>query len=898
MKRKKYAYGGRAVNMRTPQEDLANYKRNNILANYEAQIAGEPLNHLGQILTNTGLNIASKGLGIAQKEALANGKELEGYARFITDQLPNITGGLNILNQFAEGGLVSKDIINKFSQNINNDMNKTEFFAALGGYAGDPPVKKKTLGSTYNDRDIDFTKKEYDEIMKNYKKMNSEQFEQYARDNFGYNATALRNDLGRARKKYGDLKDSWDLTYGWAGHRMWGTLRDWGNQIGDGLKDTFSFAEGGYIPDVPVEAEGGEVVETPDGYIKELFGPSHENGGINLDLPQGTEIYSDRLIGEDGKTMAERKKARELKLQTLQKKLDKTPTNKLLRRTVDRLKKENEMLDKKDLAYMEQARVANGKYATGGYIKPYPTGRKYADDIIKAGLFNYEDEKPNFFYKGAPRTFIRDYEEAHKYPYTSNTPLSINPDNYASDNSDKTPIDSYTPQVYNGSLDNSSFWNKAKEYGKKVKDSTLGDLSLGDAIGLYANYHGPRELYKNTLEQYSNTPTEKNWFENYGQNALNKLQEQYAHLDNIKNDHLQDLELSRRAAYDRNNQSARSINAARALNLATDAQLNNAYRDIYGDYANRVADIGARESAMLADIDRNVMQGEDRRAERELQNMDNFYSNMARNISDKYKAQGLLGRSINDVQERRDNYNLMNQMFSDFGYNPISKELVAKEDKTNNYKTKVSKPELKRMGNKKTSQESKSLEEQVSEANARLGLMENKTESKKTTVQKKNKEEISQNRKINTPVINLSIEDRIHNSESKYAGSYKATNGNALGKYQHMWSVHNKEIEKITGVNNKEDYLNNPKAQEKYQSHLLKQHYAAAKKWLSKAREIYPDITLDDLAMINHFQPATLVKFAQGRVDLDYVPPAGKGKKNRSLGAYLYGDLYKGVKRG
>ena len=65
-------------------------------------------------------------------------------------------------------------------------------------------------------------------------------------------------------------------------------------------------ATGGRVSGIPVEVEGDEVGETPDGQLLDFNGPSHENGGIETTLPEGTEIYSKRIkIG--GESMADRK---------------------------------------------------------------------------------------------------------------------------------------------------------------------------------------------------------------------------------------------------------------------------------------------------------------------------------------------------------------------------------------------------------------------------------------------------------------------------------------------------------------------------------------------------------------------------------------------------------------
>lgn len=59
-----------------------------------------------------------------------------------------------------------------------------------------------------------------------------------------------------------------------------------------------------------IEVEGDEVAQYPTGDLVQFDGPRHENGGIDVNLPNGTDIYSDR-ISIDNKTMAQRKLERE-----------------------------------------------------------------------------------------------------------------------------------------------------------------------------------------------------------------------------------------------------------------------------------------------------------------------------------------------------------------------------------------------------------------------------------------------------------------------------------------------------------------------------------------------------------------------------------------------------------
>lgn len=68
------------------------------------------------------------------------------------------------------------------------------------------------------------------------------------------------------------------------------------------------FAMGGMVPmlgNVPVELEKDEVFQTPDGQMGQVDAPSHAQGGIDLNLPQQSFVWSDRLKTKNGKTFAD-----------------------------------------------------------------------------------------------------------------------------------------------------------------------------------------------------------------------------------------------------------------------------------------------------------------------------------------------------------------------------------------------------------------------------------------------------------------------------------------------------------------------------------------------------------------------------------------------------------------
>lgn len=137
------------------------------------------------------------------------------------------------------------------------------------------------------------------------------------------------------------------------------------------------FAMGGQIPGVPVEVEGQEVAQMPNGQLSEFKGPSHEQGGIPIALPEGTEIYSKR-IKIDGVSMANRKKKREKQSMTLESLLEKNKTDILLQNALKRTKQNNEYIEnadnqiqdvvKKSLDFQENNNQGVEKFDDGGKI--------------------------------------------------------------------------------------------------------------------------------------------------------------------------------------------------------------------------------------------------------------------------------------------------------------------------------------------------------------------------------------------------------------------------------------------------------------------------------------------------------------------------------------------------
>lgn len=437
------------------------------------------------------------------------------------------------------------------------------------------------------------------------------------------------------------------------------------------------FATGGTVDfNVPIEAEGGEVMEIPGMEPIELNGPNHENGGMDLFVPMDTEFYSKRLLGPNGKTMADRKRDREIKLKKLEKELEKNPNDKTLQKTLSKVKTDNDKLDQEDLDFMNRIKTTKDgiqKFALGGSVNPFLPYIDFESILNPKPLLPEITGTSDDFDLGY-NEIIRPIEKPNKVKF--NFPETLN-----------LPTPNLLPNITKSK--ESTNFNINETLKNITSKNPLKGITLGDAIGMYSNYKGAREMMNNTIKQWEQTPEEINHHANFGKKALNKIQEQYGILEGIKDNALLNSELSRTGTINRNSNATRGINTLRALNLAADAQHDKLASDIMNNYAAQKLNIMDKEAQQLDEIDNAVMSGEMSRADRHLKNQDNFFSNLGRDIATKYQSHKSIGDALNNLKERNTIEALMNQMYKNFEIDANTGEVRAKTSDNTTFKSEV-----------------------------------------------------------------------------------------------------------------------------------------------------------------------------------------------------------------
>ena len=470
------------------------------------------------------------------------------------------------------------------------------------------------------------------------------------------------------------------------------------------LGGSSQFAKGGTVNNPKVEVEGQEVAELPNGQVGEFQGPSHEEGGIKMNLPEGTDIYSKRIKVE-GKTMAERKLSRERKIQSLQRLIEKNPLDKTLRQTLKKIQENNTFLDEKDMLIQNTLHSYNQgiKRAYGGTL----------EDEEEEDDFYYEDEESedeSDMYEDEDEDYTdeeEEDEEEYKMGGTvkkyltgglildEDTDPRNNSSNYVDLNS---VIDPLTLSILKNKniLDVNNITKTVEPTDSGVEKSTtpekegfnlnnlFGEISLGDAIGMAGSLKGAYTGKKNTLANRASDNPNINYFKNYGKEGLETLKSAKGIFQSVRDSNLEDINRERVSIVKRNNNSARGINTQRALNLASDSKITDAKNKVYQDYATKLSSMLLKQSDLENQQDLRVMAGEAQRDMNDRRDKDNFYTQLG--IDEQSIATGIqkFGKNLNKGLERKLNAQALSMLSKWFNSEITTEGLKTTGKKTNN----------------------------------------------------------------------------------------------------------------------------------------------------------------------------------------------------------------------
>ena len=431
-------------------------------------------------------------------------------------------------------------------------------------------------------------------------------------------------------------------------------------------------AFGGEVEQVPVEVEGDEVAQTPDGSVMEFNGPSHEEGGIPTSLPEETKIYSKR-IKKFGSTMAERAKERAKKEASLESKLAKNPGDILIAQTLDRIKAVNKKAEEQDLALQE---AFNNLFNPQEQTAAYGTGkkglRKYFTGTNSMGVLKPEDEDYTEMY--LDKSLIPQYKDPYSILNVVNpvsTPATYNrtiiPDREDTGTEivgakTSSPISfEKTIDVDNIGSSNLSEVGAKNLYGgndSKTKVPTIGSLNIpittGDVVGMVGQGISTFAPYMNTLKNRASDRLNENFMQGVGEEALKTYEDSVVALKQNRDKALQDLELMRNTMAQRARSSARGINTSRALDLFSQQELNKKQNEINMAYANQLMEVMMGKAGMQLQTDQLQRAGAQSADIMNRRDQDAFNQNLGKDKSNIGFGLQNIGKSMNQLYANKD----------------------------------------------------------------------------------------------------------------------------------------------------------------------------------------------------------------------------------------------------
>ena len=468
----------------------------------------------------------------------------------------------------------------------------------------------------------------------------------------------------------------------------------------DGFKKTFR--TGGKVP---VEIEGQEVVETPAGQLFQAKGPSHENGGIDLSLPEGTDIFSKR-ISIDGKSMADRKLARERTNKKLEKRSKYNPIEK---NTFKRVKAKNDMEEMFDMSIMQAAFEAKNpqqrqvaatgiknlqllpgaslgtntpetldNYLTNLGITPTPESKKYYGDALKIKYTGKNDNAiliglQNFANKNVAESKASD-KLMSKIPLVSNNEsIDFNiPNTTATQKNILGSQPNLTQMIKDGKFPKSV----ASEDGTPDVGATQFPFSTGDLLGMAGNLYQAYTNKKSAEAEIATDQPNINPYENFGNDALDANSQSMKFVTQMMDRALKNAGLEANSAQKRSRGMSRSANTARAMDISISGNKVVADSKIYDAFAQQMMQLMGQKAQLENQQDAYTMQG------REKQDLNDRADKAARfatmrdadmNIG---KAISGIGSNFNTAKSRTATEKLINSM-SMFGkYNSITGEMT------------------------------------------------------------------------------------------------------------------------------------------------------------------------------------------------------------------------------
>lgn len=448
-----------------------------------------------------------------------------------------------------------------------------------------------------------------------------------------------------------------------------------------------------------VEAEGEEVMDGPTTGPQKIQGPSHDNGGVDMEVPFDTDIFSDRVVDESGKTMAERKEVRERKKKSIVEMLEKGGKHDAAKRNAYKRKlKQLESQEQKDLESQSQAGLLasllqmphsgneDGEASVEPQAEPQQTEELPQENVVKPQNENSEGEIAANGLTGLMGAGVDLVNSFNKQKEGLNTLADLNfgetPE--VSDEDIGATIQGQNA-ISQGRAEQSENRGQTSSSGDNFFSRLLsGDVDvnlpgMGDVMKLAGNVKGARDGIKSVEEARAGDSIHTNQYENVGEDALETYENMGADLEGMKASEKQRILRQTKAAKRNARANSRGVNQMRATDAIAEMQSAVAQNDLFSKIASQQMDIDNKKAATQMSASQAKAKG--KQIARDLNDKDRHAYHTAKGAAKQNiaKAMQVTGKDLNDMKLNRQQIELLD-MLSDH-YTIKNGKIVAKNVK-------------------------------------------------------------------------------------------------------------------------------------------------------------------------------------------------------------------------
>lgn len=459
---------------------------------------------------------------------------------------------------------------------------------------------------------------------------------------------------------------------------------------------------------ITAEFEGGEIAELPGGEQFKFKGPKHSEGGIDATLPEGTFIFSDFLKGPDGKTMAEREEARQRKATKVTKKMGGELD------LIDRFTIEKTLGDlmKEKMQDMAIQQVASAVDEYAGNKKEFKKGGELTSDkakkILKDGKvrgrpLTAKQKRYMGWIAGGKKQFggplgalsnlyeilggIPPSENLGWQAQTGYADQALRPDMAPLPNPMKRPLQGASDTGYNvqplpprikppvQQTKSPLFFDDVPFGGGGQPEDQSEGQTEGNGGGLLAAAGalggaglGPAGVVMGAVAPLATTLLNRlgdkgvpNFYENYGQAALDQQAKGFGAAEVQRDLGLQDIQQGTQAAKTAARGSARSINTLRSLESAIGSQGQRQEQQTRGQYIGQLAQQYAQRAQLENEKDRMRMTGAQQSFDENEKQRDNFFTQLGLSLGN--LSEGTMALEAIKNQKNSKNYEMLKEMF-------------------------------------------------------------------------------------------------------------------------------------------------------------------------------------------------------------------------------------------